>query len=248
MKHFHNRILKETADGSHTLFLPEYNEHYHSVHGALSESVHVFIKEGFDVAVKSFAGGSKDDRKVFSILEVGFGTGLNALLTLERSLSLSIQVHYLALEPYPLTAGEVSRLNLADKVAGGKLATAFFNMHNTPFGETTEISPEFIFDKWQLPLSDAPLPPDTFRLVYHDAFAPQLQPDLWSKEVFAKLERAMAAGGVLATYCAKGSVKRALKECGFSLTHPAGPKGKREMTRAEKKTNPDPGIAGPVEK
>jgi len=234
LKPFHRRFIKETADGSHTLFLPGYNEHYHSVHGALSESVHVFIREGFDVAVKSLSCRGESSPSVLNVLEVGFGSGLNALLTLERSRLLKIQLHYHALEPYPITKKEVSGLNLPARVAGGKLAAEFFRMHNAPFGQDTAIAPGFVFCKQKMLLQDALFEPGTFRLVYHDAFAPQLQPELWGRQVFAKLYSAMAPGAILATYSAGGGVKRVLRDCGFSLTHPPGPAGKREMTRAEK--------------
>lgn len=232
MKNFLNRALKETADGSHTLFLPDWNEHYHSVHGALSESLHVFIQEGFDIVARHFAAGGGGVGKSLKILEVGFGTGLNALLTMERAMMAGVRVQYLALEPYPLTAKEISELNLPDIVAGGKLADEFFRMHNAPFGEMTGVRQGFIFSKWRLRLQDAPLPPSVYHLVYHDAFAPEVQPELWGAEVFDKLYRAMAPGGVLTSYSAKGSVKRTLTDCGFSLSHPPGPSGKREMTRA----------------
>jgi len=234
LKPFCRRFIKETADGSHTLFLPGYNEHYHSVHGALSESVHVFIREGFDVAVKSLSCRGKHSPPVLNVLEVGFGSGLNALLTLDRSRLFDIQLHYHALEPYPITKKEASGLNLPAKVAGGELAAEFFRMHNAPFGRNTDIAPGFVLFKHKILLQDALFAPGTFRLVYHDAFAPQLQPELWDRQVFAKLYSAMAPGAVLVTYSAGGGVKRALKDCGFYLTHPPGPAGKREMTRAEK--------------
>ncbi len=227
-------MLKETADGSHTLFLPGWDEHYHSLHGAIRESLHIFINEGFDRVAGGFVEGERGAGKSLMVLEVGFGTGLNALLTVERAMDMGVNVNYLALEPYPLTAAEVSRLNLPDKVAGGLLADDFFRMHNAHFGEMTNVRQGFLFSKWKFRLQDAPLPPSVYHLVYHDAFAPQVQPELWGAEVFGKLHRAMVPGGVFTTYSAKGSVKRALRACGFSLSHPAGPPGKREMTRASR--------------
>ena len=227
MTNFYNRRLIQTADGSHTLFLPELNEYYHSVHGALPESLHVFIREGLDLVMQKKTAEAH-------ILEVGLGTGLNALLTLMRSAGTGCSISYLALEPYPLTRGEVDSLNFYELMKEKMPEKAFRRIHEIPFSKRETIAPGFEFEKWLNKVHEAPLPVEAFNLVYFDAFGPQVQPELWTEGVFARVFAAMKKGGVLTTYSAKGSVKRALKASGFCLEHPAGPKGKREMTRAFK--------------
>lgn len=225
---FYNRKLIKTGDGSHTLFLPELNEHYHSVHGALPESLHVFIREGFDLVMKM------KEKAELNVLEVGLGTGLNALLTLMRSTEADCRISYLALEPYPLTPAEVEALNFYELMGEKMPVKAFSRMHELPFSLKETIFPGFVFEKWPHKVHDALLLNETFDLVYFDAFGPQVQPELWTERVFSRVFAAMKHGAVLVTYSAKGSVKRALRASGFSLEHPAGPKGKREMTRAVK--------------
>ncbi len=225
---FYNRKLIKTGDGSHTLFLPELNEHYHSVHGALPESLHVFIREGFDLVMQT------RKKAALNILEVGLGTGLNALLTLMRSTEADCRISYLALEPYPLTSAEVEALNFYELMGGEMPEKAFSRMHELPFFQKETLFPEFVFEKWSHKVHEAPLLSETFDLVYFDAFGPQVQPELWTEKVFSKMFAAMKKGAMLVTYSAKGSVKRALRSSGFCLEHPAGPKGKREMTRAVK--------------
>lgn len=220
------RVITTTGDGSQTLYLPDWKEHYHSVHGALSESLHVFIQHGFErVAISSGR---------IRILEVGFGSGLNALLSLDRAERQGIRIRYHALEPFPLSDEEVAGLNHPEKVSDGRHSAAFRRMHQLPPGTAEMVTPMFEFVRWQEKLEDAAFDPDSYELVYHDAFAPQFQPGLWDEEAFGKLYRALCRGGVLVTYSARGSVKRALRACGFSLEHPPGPPGKREITVAVK--------------
>ncbi len=223
---FSKRQLKVTADGSHTLFLPDLNEHYHSVHGALTESQHVFINQGFERVARK--------KKHINLLEVGFGTGLNALLTLARAASLSCRVSYTAIEPYPLSEKEVRLLNHAQLVERGAFEDAFAMMHSMPFGKQQIIAQGVDFKKIKERLENVVLKPGSFDLVYHDAFAPQFQPGLWDEEVFGILHAAMKPDSLLVTYSAKGIVKRALRACGFKLEHPAGPAGKREISVAVK--------------
>lgn len=215
-----------TADGSHTLFLPDWNEHYHSVNGAIREAKHVYIKKGL-------AQLNISTREIH-LLEVGFGTGLNALLSLEYAKKKSLEINYLGLEPFPLNQEEVCQLNYANMVAKGAYAEAFATMHELPFGKTISLSKGFVFSKWQIGLDLAPLASSSFHVVFHDAFAPQYQPELWDEEAFGRLYAVLKPGGILVTYSAKGSVKRALTACGFALKHPVGPLGKREMTFALK--------------
>ena len=221
---FFNREIKVTADGSHTLFLPGWNEHYHSVHGAIAESRHVFIDNGFERVART--------KNNIHLLEVGFGTGLNALLTLARADALGCRVSYTAIEPYPLSEKEVRALNHGQLIEGGAFADAFAMMHSMSFGKEESIVKGFDFKKIKECLENIILKPDCFDLVYHDAFAPQFQPALWDEQAFGMLHAAMKPHSLIVTYSAKGSVKRALQACGFRLEHPAGPAGKREMTVA----------------
>ncbi len=226
MKNQFVRQIVHTEDGSSSIFLPELNEHYHSVHGAIQESEHVFIKEGFNLA-------SKKGYQI-RILEVGMGAGLNCLLTLRQSLILERQVHYTTIEPFPLAKDEWGMLNYPEKIGGDGISEAFCLLHTCDYGQEVRLSPGFILCKWQQPIEMVSLPYATYDLVYFDAFGPQVQPELWTEQVFKKVSRSVKKGGLLVTFSAKSKVKRVLKDCGFVLEHPKGPPGKREMTRAKK--------------
>ena len=223
---FFHRECIITADGSHTLYLPQYNEHYHSVHGAIQESSHVFIKEGMNKL--------DHDIDPVHVLEVGFGTGLNAFLCLQDALTTGKKIEYHAIEPFPLTMTEAGALNLPGLLADGLHTDDFLAMHRAPFLQMLTIRHAFVLKKYKVNIEDVELPKQYFELVFFDAFAPHVQPDIWTEAVFSGIYKAMKPGGTLTTYCAKGSVKRALRACGFRLSHPPGPAGKREMTRAIK--------------
>ncbi len=226
MRNPFTRQIVQTADGSSSIFLPELNEHYHSVHGAMQESECVFIQQGYDSLAKQFAQ--------LHILEVGLGTGLNCLLTLKRSILWKNNVHYTAIEPYPLSTEEWGSLNYPHVISGQHTNESFSLIHNSEFGKEIALTSNFKLIKYHDTIQAVDLPDEMYHLVYFDAFGPQVQPELWTLDVFEKVARSMQTGGVLVTYSAKGSVKRALKACGFVLEHPAGPPGKREMTRAVK--------------
>ncbi len=168
------------------------------------------------------------------ILEVGMGTGLNCLLTLKRSQILKKQVHYTAIEPFPLAKDEWGMLNYPEKIGGDGINDIFGLLHACCYGQDVRLSPGFTLRKWQQSIEIVSLPDATYDLVYFDAFGPQVQPELWTEQVFKKVSQSLKAGGLLVTYSAKGSVKRALKACSFVLEHPRGAPGKREMTRATK--------------
>lgn len=223
--HLGRRVVV-TADGSTTLYLPSLREHYHSVHGAQQESAHVFIAQGLKHAWEGL------DR--ICILEVGLGTGLNCLLTLDEALKSNTQVQYVALEPHPLQSHEYRQLHFPFMEGRPPLRQAFMQLHQGPFGERLALAPGFLLEKMPEGLLEARLPDQVFHLVYFDAFAPQVQPGMWTPECFEKVFAAMKPGGVLVTYSAKGAVKRAMRTAGFVLQHPPGPPGKREMTRATK--------------
>jgi len=213
-----------TSDGSHTIYVPYLNETYHSRHGAIQESAHVFIKEGFN---------SYNHKNKTSILEVGFGTGLNAWLTFLEAKKLNKIVEFTSLEAYPLDWQFVSKLNYISLQSDSSKLSLFKKMHTSSWGYFCEISSFFRLKKLMVKLQDVIFNRE-FDLIYFDAFAPQVQPDLWTKNIFASMYKALKSGGMLVTYCAKGSVKRDMKSVGFRIESLQGPPGKREMTRAIK--------------
>jgi tRNA U34 5-methylaminomethyl-2-thiouridine-forming methyltransferase MnmC len=214
--------LIKTEDGSHTLFNARLNEHYHSTHGAIQESRHVFIEAG----LKPLSLLKKEVR----ILEIGFGTGLNALLTWIEAEKEGLLIQYTAIEPFPLKGDLVTALNYAGELGGKKEADLFIHMHSLESG-TLSLGDNFTLHRDTSTLSDFE-PTESFDLIYFDAFAPDVQPELWTETVFEKMARLLVPGGVLVTYCAKGEVKRNMKKAGFSIERLPGPPGKREMTRA----------------
>ena len=215
-------ILK-TTDGSYTLYVPELDETYHSTNGALQESNHVFIEAGLKFSALKKA----------AVLEVGFGTGLNALTTFNEAKKKELLIEFTSLEAYPLTWAEVSPLDYMNMDGYQEYSIPFEEMHSCDWGDFTAISPNFSLRKLNLKLQELTFE-NTFDIIYFDAFAPQIQPELWTEEVFALMYKALKSKGVLVTYCAKGTVKRALKAVGFELQSIPGPPGKREMSRALK--------------
>lgn len=214
------RELQETADGSHTLFIPEMDEHYHSVNGAVQESRHVFIEAGLHHQAK----------KDITVFEIGFGTGLNAFLTLLDAEENGRKVDYHSVELYPLEQELVQSLNYG-KVICPEKEDLFQALHAAPWNETANITNLFTLHKIQGDNNTCPLP-EGIDLVYFDAFAPDKQPEMWNQEIFDRLYAHMAQGGILTTYCAKGAVRRMMKEAGYSVERIPGPPGKREMLRA----------------
>ena len=214
-----------TSDGSNTLFVPELNETYHSRHGAIRESAHVFVQEGFEFI------SSKNE---LSILEVGFGTGLNAWMTLLAARNVKRKVKFTSLENHPLDWELVSQLNHLSHKSDSLEAEMYAKMHTCSWGNDCQISSFFRLKKLKLKLQEIHFE-NTFDLIYFDAFAPQIQPELWTQEIFESMFESLTLGGILVTYCAKGSVKRTLKSVGFDLQSIPGPPGKREMTRAIKR-------------
>ncbi|MBI2269009.1 MAG: tRNA (5-methylaminomethyl-2-thiouridine)(34)-methyltransferase MnmD [Bacteroidetes bacterium] len=218
--------MRRELVGSHTLFLPEVNENYHSCHGAINESKHVFIKNGLEYY-------SQQAIQV-NILEVGMGTGLNVFLTFLHSVNESKQsVNYFAIEPFPLEMDIVQQLNYPVLLNAGVYADQFSLIHSTGFNESTRLSDHFLFTKKNEKLeqfkSDG-----NFDIVFFDAFAPRVQPELWTKAIFDRLYTFLKPGGIIVTYCAKGEVKRNLRASNFKVESLPGPPGKREMVRAVK--------------
>jgi tRNA U34 5-methylaminomethyl-2-thiouridine-forming methyltransferase MnmC len=211
-----------TSDGSHTLRVTSLNENYHSTHGALQESMHVFIHNGFD----------KINLTEIRVLEVGLGTGLNALLTAKAAANSQKEVYYTAIEPFPLPGTLTSQLNYPQLIAHPKAILWFDKIHSGEWGVETSLSNEFKLLKQQATLQSVNLPGNFFDLVYFDAFAPQKQAEMWTREMFAKCYDSMSNESSLVTYCAKGQVKRDLRSVGFVVESLPGPPGKREMIRA----------------
>jgi tRNA U34 5-methylaminomethyl-2-thiouridine-forming methyltransferase MnmC len=195
------RSLRLTEDGSHTLYADKLDEPYHSTHGALQESVHVFIKQGLQTVSKHR----------LKILEIGFGTGLNALLTMQFAKQANQEVHYHAVEKYPLNRAEFSQLNFEDLIEG--IPRGFLNqMHEAAWESPVQLSDSFSLFKEKADFRSMN-PPGYFDLVYFDAFSPEKQPELWSADVFTIIQKSTRRGSVLVTYSSKGKVRRTLM-CG----------------------------------
>ncbi|WP_205500283.1 tRNA (5-methylaminomethyl-2-thiouridine)(34)-methyltransferase MnmD [Rufibacter psychrotolerans] len=221
-----NLEVRQTKDGSTTLYVPELNEHYHSVHGALQESLHVFIKMGLEATLERLPA--------VRLLEVGFGTGLNALLTLQHTLASKAAVQYDTLEKYPLAPEVVAQLQFDKFILNPELLDFFGPLHAAPWEQPVAVTPHFTLRKLETDLEAFAPSPESYDLVYFDAFAPEKQPHLWTDAIFQKMYDCLAPGGTLVTYCAKGSFKRSLKTAGFTVEALPGPPGKREMTRGVK--------------
>ena len=220
-------MLKElliTEDGSHTIYLPEMDEHYHSIHGAIQESMHVYIEQGLLQTTKN----------ELSILEIGFGTGLNAFLTYGYARKMKIKVNYFSLEKFPLTESEYLQLNYPQTIFP-EFSFVFEQMHCAGWNAEAEISPEFKLHKIQADLlnfkfNSAP----QFDLVYYDAFAPGKQPEMWTEEVLHRVAATVKTEGILVTYCAKGTVRRTFEKAGLKMERIPGPIGKKEILRGKK--------------
>jgi tRNA U34 5-methylaminomethyl-2-thiouridine-forming methyltransferase MnmC len=217
-----------TEDGSHSLYLPHLNETYHSFHGALQESRHVFIQMG----LRHISNTAPN--QVLNILEIGFGTGLNALLTLLETIGHGLSVHYHSLEPFPLPSAITGQLNYGEMAGGPQGRDYFQRLHEAPWNQDVQITDGFCLHKVLGKLEEKDLVQDYYHVVYFDAFAPNKQGELWEREVLNKVVQAMAPGGVFVTYCAKGQLKRDLKTLGLEVETLPGPPGKKEMVRATK--------------
>ena len=214
-------IPELTTDGSHTLYIPELDEHYHSVKGAVTESLHVYVGLGLRHAFAERKGVN-----ALRVFEVGFGTGLNALLTLEVAQQEEVQIHYTSVELYPLDWQQAQMLGYLNP-------TQFKLLHELPWNNSIAVNDYFTLHKVMGNILTVDIP--EVDVVYFDAFAPEKQPELWSPELFRRIYEALSPGGVLTTYCAKGVVRRMLQDVGFSVERLDGPPGgKREVLRATK--------------
>ena len=215
--------FKETHDGSKTLYRPDINETYHSIHGALQESMHVFIKMGLD----------EFKAQNINILEIGFGTGLNAWLTFLNK-PKSQKINYTSLETIPLNKEITDQLNYHLLVNHKNAEEAFNQMHNAEWNKFIEIENGFNLNKIEASIQNTDLPQNHFDLIYFDAFAPTKQPELWEVPIFEKMYSLLKPNGKLVTYCAKGQVRRNMEIANFVTERLQGPPGKREILRATK--------------
>lgn len=218
--------IEITEDGSHTLYVPAIDEHYHSIHGAIQESSHVYIEAGLRAC----------DKDEIHLLEIGFGTGLNAFLSLFETESRNIKIIYHTVERYPLSEEKVSALNYPLLIAP-QLSDTFVLLHSSPWETPIDISSRFSLVKHRFDFSKpAQFDPQTiFDVVFYDAFAPDKQPEMWTLEIFEKIFSLCSHGAIFTTYCAKGAVRRTLQAAGFVVERLPGPPGKREMLRGRKK-------------
>jgi tRNA U34 5-methylaminomethyl-2-thiouridine-forming methyltransferase MnmC len=222
------RQVITTADGSSTVSIPEMNVTYHSTHGAIQESMHVFIHAGLNQALSRYSS--------ISIFEMGFGTGLNALLTLMEAYSAKKSIHYTAIELYPLEPEQINTLNYCQQLDRKDLQPVFETLHTSAWEKEIPILENFTLFKSGTDLLkfETPRSGQLFHLIYFDAFAPTAQPELWTSAVFEKLFTLLSPGGLLVTYCSKGDVRRAMQSAGLRVEKLTGPPGKREMVRAWK--------------
>lgn len=215
--------IQLTHDGSHTIYIPEIDETYHSIHGAIQEAKHVFIHAGLSYF---------SDKNKINVLEVGFGTGLNAILTYLFANDNQIMIDYQGVEAFPVAEDLINNLNYSDEIQGD-IKKVFLSLHEKKWGEKHQLTPYFSLKKMQSKIQALEFNQE-FDVVFFDAFGPRAQAEMWEKEIFVKLFNSLNDGGILVTYCAKGSVKRTLKDVGFKVENLPGPPGKREMTRALK--------------
>ncbi len=221
-------IVIYTEDGSTSLFHNGLQETYHSVHGAIQESQHVFIEAGLHHWLRV------SKRQTISILEIGFGTGLNALLTALAAEKVGVEIEYQTIEAFPLTMEMVTLLNYPVIIGTDNAKSVFENLHQADWNQPKKLSPYFDFLKRDLRLQEADFSNETFDLIFFDAFGPDKQPDMWERSNLVKLARAMKPQGVFVTYSAKGQLKRDLVSLGLLVEKIPGPPGKREMIRATK--------------
>ncbi|AEM69437.1 protein of unknown function DUF752 [Allomuricauda ruestringensis DSM 13258] len=217
------RRIITTGDGSKTIQIEDWDEQYHSKHGAVQEAYHVFIEHGLRLFEKTEV----------KILELGFGTGLNALITLIEAPKQYLSVDYVGVEAFPVSMEEVEALDYCQQLGIEDKQTTFQKMHSSPWEENMPITADFSLFKQKKDFKEVDQQ-NIFNLIYFDAFGARVQPELWTEEIFLKMYQALKTNGILVTYAAKGSVRRAMQTVGFTVERLPGPPGKREMLRAKK--------------
>jgi len=226
-----------TADGSSTIHLPDWDEQYHSKHGAIQEAYHVFIKHGLRYFCAENLDKEENEASVINkevaILEIGFGTGLNAFITFLEVEKLKIKTNYVGVEAYPVSAEEIQLLNYTKELEAEDREAVFKQMHEVSWNEGHDISSLFLLEKQKKFFSEIN-EKDVYNIIYFDAFGARVQPELWTEPIFESMYKSLKTGGVLVTYAAKGSVRRAMQAVGFTVERLEGPPGKREMLRGIK--------------
>lgn len=217
------REIITTSDGSTSIHLPDWEESYHSKHGAIQEAKHVFIQNGFSCC----------NEKSISILEIGFGTGLNAFITFLEAKQSGQNIEYVGVEAYPVSMEEVMQMNYPEALNANEFNTVFKLFHESEWNKAVTFSPTFSLTKRKQFFNDID-DQNQFNLIYFDAFGFRVQPELWSVEIFKKMYKALKPEGILVTYACRGPIKRAMMEAGFQIEKLAGPPGKREMLRGRK--------------
>lgn len=212
-----------TNDGSSSIYIPELNETYHSKNGAIQEAYHVFINAGF----------SQINKNSINILEIGFGTGLNAFITYLEAKKTNTQINYIGVEAYPVSHEEIKVLNYVQELNAKSEQGVYDSMHHLNWGVENEISPQFKITKRKQLFQDIN-DIECYDLIYFDAFGFSVQPELWSEEIFQAMYNSLLINGVLVTYACRGSIKRAMLKAGFKVEKLPGAPGKREMLRATK--------------
>lgn len=225
------REIITTGDGSKTIQISEWDEQYHSKHGAIQEARHVFLGMGLQHYVSKMP-----TTQPIAILEMGFGTGLNALLTLFEAQALNTEIDYTGIEAYPVSEEEVAAMDYSSQLSQTNALHYYNQMHTLSWGEQHPITTDFRLAKRQERFEDI-TDIGLYDLVYFDAFGARVQPELWDEAIFEKMYIALRENGVLVTYAAKGSVRRAMQAVGFVVERLPGPPGKREMLRATKTCN-----------
>ena len=213
-----------TDDGSTTIRIPDWDENYHSTHGAIQEAKHVFIKNGLDLF---------QNQDSISILEVGFGTGLNAFITFLETLNKE-KVNYVGVEAYPISEEEIAQMNYVSQLDAEKYQKIFDKIHACNWENQQTITENFLLTKRKQFFQDIE-DKNQFNLIYFDAFGFPLQPELWSEVIFKKMYEALLPNGVLVTYACRTPIRKAMLTAGFSVEKLPGAPGKREMLRATKR-------------
>lgn len=217
-----------TEDGSHSLYNATLNETYHSFHGAIQESRHVFVKNGLDYHNRI--------KKNIDVFEVGFGTGLNALLAAEWAQQNEIYITYDTIEAFPISMEQVSQLNYTALINTDNTSEWFNTLHEVPWNELHKVTNFFSFKKLNESILEHTLPIDKYDVIFFDAFAPNKQSEMWEMDILSKIYQSMKPNGAFVTYCAQGQLKRNLKSLGLVVETLPGPPGKKEMVRGVKKT------------
>lgn len=218
--------LHTTEDGSLTLYAPTFGEHYHSTHGAVQESEHIYLGLALRERMSSWREGDAPLR----LFEVGFGTGLNALLSWREAEERHIPLWYYSIEKFPITPELYEALHYEGLGEEREVKDQLLRLHAAPWDEAVELSPSFTLHKLRGDLTTCTFP-ERLSVIYYDAFSPESQPELWAEELFQRLGKVASSGAILSTYCAKGEVRRRLQRSGFLVERLPGPPGKREVLR-----------------